>query len=620
MGYGEPVTIASTLRKIQDGSLVLPAIQREFVWEGQQIERLFDSVLREYPIGSFLAWNVEAETAQTFRFYGFLKDYHEKNQPYCSVIDLPAHRDVIAVLDGQQRLTALNIGLRGSYADRIRGGWWRNDASFPQRRLYLNVLAEAPENELGMKYDFRLLTSAQAEPPEDGSAHWFPVRRIFEISGLPALLAELASRGLGNDAFASELIGRLYEMIHNARSLYFYQEDDQDVEKVLDIFIRVNSGGTVLSYSDLLLSIATAQWTKRDAREEIRSLLSSLNAAGLGFRFPKDTVLKTGLVLTGVTDIGFKVRNFNSTNMTALEEKWDDISESLTLAANLLADFGLSDATLTANSVLIPVAYYVHHRGLTDAYRTSPAERKDREALRSWILRSLVKQGVWGSGLDTLLRDLRDTIEQHGDHGFPSAHVEARMAARGKSLVFSDEEIQELLDLNYGARRTFAVLALLFPYVDTRHHQHVDHVYPRARLTKSRLVAEGIDEADANEMMDRRDRLPNLQLLEGLENIGKSDLLPGEWAATAYPTADAYSAYLSRNDFTTLPAASSDFLPWFLERSRLLEKRLRGLLQVRSGSYVPLEEMPATRDDEFAHSLGEETPQADLLGESGRLV
>ena len=44
--------------------------------------------------------------------------------------------------------------------------------------------------------------------------------------------------------------------------------------KVLDIFVRVNSGGTPLSYSDLLLSMATNQWQDRDAREEVRTLVS----------------------------------------------------------------------------------------------------------------------------------------------------------------------------------------------------------------------------------------------------------------------------------------------------------------------------------------------------------
>ena len=145
-------------------------------------------------------------------------------------------------------------------------------------------------------------------------------------------------------------------------ALHFYDETDQEIERVLDIFIRVNSGGTVLSYSDLLLSIATARWKERDAREEIYSLVDALNTSGQGFNFSQDAILKAGLVLAGISDFAFRVKNFNATNMALLDKEWDSIGESLKLAADLLADFGLSDATLPAASVLIPVAYYVHRR------------------------------------------------------------------------------------------------------------------------------------------------------------------------------------------------------------------------------------------------------------------
>ncbi len=603
MGFRLPVTIADIVKQIQQGKLVLPAIQREFVWEPPQIERLFDSVLRGYPLGSFLSWQVQPETAKQFRFYGFLREYHEKHNPHCQVLDLASDHAVNAILDGQQRLTSLNIGLRGSYASRVSGGWWQNERSFPIKRLYLNALAEAPENELGIRYDFRMLTDAQAQTPDDGSAHWFPVQRIYAIHGFPALMTELASRALGNNEFASELIGQLYEAVHSTLALYFYEEQDQDVETVLDIFIRVNSGGTVLSYSDLLLSIATAQWVERDARDEIRTLVTTLNSAGQGFRFTKDTVLKTGLVLIGVTDIGFKVRNFNRANMAALEKQWGDVSESLKLAAHLLADFGLSDATLTANSALIPVAYYVHKRGLDQDYRTKPSEQSDRTALRGWLLRSLIKQGIWGSGLDTLLRDLRDTIDQHGAAQFPVAQIESRMAARGKSLLFTDEEIADLLELKYGSKRTFPVLALIFSHVNTRNLHHVDHVYPRSLLTRAKLGTRGIEGDDLMRMIDRRDLLPNLQLLEGPENMAKSNTMPEVWARCTYRTSDAYSAYLDRNRCPYLPIAPGDFNKWFDARSEMLLKQLRSLLASTPAIRSPAgEEQPARRDDELAHS------------------
>ena len=596
MGFQLPITIADAVKKVQTGDLVLPAIQREFVWEESQIVRLFDSVLRGYPIGSFLSWKVSARTTKDFRFYGFIKNYHEKDNPYCPVLDIPDGSAVTAVLDGQQRLTALNIGLRGSYAARVRGGWWANPKAFPKKRLYINALADAPENDLGMHHDFRLLTEEQAQIPADGSAYWLPVFRLFAITELAELMTELADRNLGNNPFASQLIGRLWSTIHNAGALYFYEEADQDVEKVLDIFIRVNSGGTVLSYSDLLLSIATAQWAQRDAREEIHTLLNVLNATGQGFRFPKDTLLKTGLVLTGVRDIGFKVRNFNHANMAALEKEWDTISAALTLAVDLLADFGLSDSTLTANSVLIPVACYVHHRGLAEKYRTAPSAKEDRAALRGWVMRSLVKQGVWGSGLDTLLRELRDVITDYGSDRFPGERIEARMAARGKALSFTPEEIDEILELRYGAKRTFPVLALLFPHVDTRNVHHVDHIYPRGLMTPTKLKADRLNPEAATAMADRRDLLPNLQLLEGPENTSKKDKPPLQWAQATFH-GPAYDAYLARNDLPGLPQQAADFDDWFARRRIALAERLRVLLGVRlvADNEPTPEELPARR-------------------------
>jgi hypothetical protein len=424
------------------------------------------------------------------------------------------------------------------------------------------------------------------------------LQRIYQITDIADLMEEIASRDLGNNRYATRLLGRLHKAIHDAGAIYFYEEDGESVERVLDIFIRVNSGGTVLSYSDLLLSIATAQWSQRDARKEIQDLLDRLNATGAGFRFPKDTILKAGLVLTGVTDFAFKVRNFNTQNMAELQKQWDDIAECLTVAVNLLADFGLSDATLSANSVLIPVAYYVSVRHLSDAYRTAPSQATDREALRSWVLRSLIKQGVWGSGLDTLLRDLRDEIKEHGSAGFPAAQIEARIAARGKWLTFNDAEIDELCNLAYGAKRTFGVLALLFPHVDTRNHHHVDHVYPRSLLTPAALKRGGLDSEQTATAIRRRDLLPNLQLLEGPVNISKSDKAPAAWANSQYPEPRALDNYLDRNDLGTLPADAAGFEVFFDVRRAILRRRLVELLGVTAAS-VDVEQLdqPATSSD-----------------------
>jgi hypothetical protein len=575
MGHLPPKTIAETLRGIQSSEFVLPAIQREYVWKPSQVVRLFDSILRGYPIGSFLAWRIEPETIEKFEFYGFLKDYSQFDKRHNPDLDLPG-KTVTAVLDGQQRLTSLNIGLRGSYA--VREKWARRNTArgYPSRRLYLNILGEAAPNDAGLLYDFRLLTDEQVkESAEDELHHWFPVSKIFDATNPMQPMLDLAQTGLGNQTFAIEVLGTLYQAVHASESLHMYEETDQDVERVLDIFIRVNSGGTVLSYSDLLLSIATAQWKERDARAAIHGLVDALNNTGSGFSFSQDVVLKAGLMLAGIQDIGFKVKNFGSENMAVLDREWDGIGDSLKLAVALLSDFGLSDATLSAKSVVIPVAYYLHKRRLDDAYRTAVAHAPDRALMRSWVLRSLIARGIWGSGLDTLLRDLRTVIDERGQQGFPTAELERTMALRGKSLAVTDELVDDILDLSYGGARTFAVLALLFDHVDTRNQFHVDHVFPKALLDPKRLKEQGLSRDDIDELNGRRDRFANLQLLGGPENIDKSATAPDEWAARAYPTTDAMSSYLALNELTTLPHDADAFRDFYEARRVALAERIR---------------------------------------------
>jgi hypothetical protein len=612
------VTIAETLRRIQQGELILPAIQREYVWKPSQVIKLFDSIVRGYPVGSFLSWRVEPSTVRQFKFYGFMKDYSAFNKRHNPVLDVDPTRPVIAVLDGQQRLTSLNVGLRGTYAYRVKGGWTNKPWAYPERRLYLNLLGEAPDNEAGLRYHFAFLTKEQLEAADaDDTKKWFTVSDIFEAREQYDLFQLLPKYGIGNSQMAMESIGKLWDAVHKNPSLQFYEEEDQDVERVLDIFIRVNSGGTVLSYSDLLLSIATAQWKTRDARAAVHGLVDRLNTTGMGFSFSQDTVLKSGLVLADVGDIGFKVKNFTASNMARLDDHWDDISDSLEVAAGLLSDFGLSAATLTADSVLIPVAYYVHHRRLKHDYRTAVRHRADRALLRSWVLRSLIVRGVWGSGLDTVLRDIRATIKSRGADGFPLADVEHAMALRGKSLAVTDALVEDVLNLRYGQPRTFAVLATIFDHVDTRDVHHVDHVFPSARLGKRALDAANAqrdeharwskDELD--DLLQKRDQLPNLELLPGPENIGKSDKAPDDWARQEYPTPDAFGAFVERNALpSVLPHDADGFLGFFEDRRAMLVSRIKATMRTQTNEVQAEPDAAAVPDinDALAESDVEE--------------
>ncbi|MET8954751.1 DUF262 domain-containing protein [Streptomyces sp. NPDC004533] len=582
MSFQTPITIASALERIHRREYVLPAIQREFVWSRDKITRLFDSLMRGYPIGSFLMWQVQEGNAGRFTFYDFMRDYHERDNAHCAPTGPLGSRAVTAILDGQQRLTALNIGLYGSFTAKLPRLWANNPLAYPKKFLYVNLLQRGQDDDLGVEYDFRFLTPEEATAgTESGDAHWYRVRDVREVRTVRDAVRTLQHRGIVDHDTAGDVLSRLQEVVHVTPTVNFFLEEAQELDKVLNIFIRVNSGGAVLSYSDLLLSVATAQWGERDARETIHRLVDELNAVGQGFTFSKDLILKTGLVLLGKGDIRFKVDNFDRDTMTNLEKHWSDIEGALRLGVALLADFGFSGVTLTANSVLIPLAYYLHRRNLGENYRTSEAFRDDRAAIRRWLQRSLMKSGVWGSGLDRLLTGLRATLEKEGGQGWPTDAIEREMARQGKSLRFEPAEIDDLLDLKYGSKRLFPMLAMLYPGVDTRDHFHEDHIFPRSLLrSRAKLRKAGVPEDALPLIEDRADRAANLQLLRGGDNTSKQASLPADWLRKHFRSDAERESWLREFDAIGLPEDVTGFLEFYDVRRERMRERLVTLLDV----------------------------------------
>lgn len=570
-------TIHNLLQGIAEHRYVLPAIQREFVWLPEQICKLFDSLMQGYPFGTFLFWTIEQEQQSQYQFYDFVQNFHERDSYHCELIsDLP-HKTLTAVLDGQQRMTALNIGLRGSYAWRISGKWRTNDAAFPIRHLYLDLLGQ-PDPETGSLYRFDFLSAEQlAKAASD--QHWFKVSRVMGEAqdDLVDELDRITDAEQRKTARAA--LRLLLKVVHDREVVSYYEEPNQDLERVLNIFIRMNSGGTALSYSDLLLSIAVAQWRKLDARREIHDLVDEMNGEGDGFTYSKDLVLKAGLMLADIGSVGFKVENFNKTNMATLEDDWQAIRNSLMLAVRLLASFGFNGQNLRADSAILPIAYYLHTRTLGDGYLSRSEFAADREAVRKWLVRSLLKtSGIWGSGLDTLLTDLREVLKQKAASGFPVQDLEAAMARRGKSLSFSDEEIDELCDLPYGGKTTFALLSILFPGFDFSQHFHVDHIFPKGRFTRNKLIKAGFADEQVDDLIEQCNCLPNLQLLVGTINNEKRQKMPAEWYQAQWPDEMARKQYLENQAIQNLPADLLGFPEFYKQRRTTLKARIQAAL------------------------------------------
>lgn len=279
-------------------------------------------------------------------------------------------------------------------------------------------------------------------------------------------------------------------------------------------------------------------------------------------------------MLADIASVGFKVENFTTANMATLEANWPAIRNALVRTVELVASFGLNGQTLRADSALLPIAYYLYARSVPDNYVTHGQYAADRETIRRWLACSLLKaSGIWGSGLDTLLTALREVVQKNTKDAFPDGALRQAMETRGKSLAFSSAEIEDLLSMQYGDKRLFALLSLHFTFVDLRNQFHIDHVFPISHFTAARLKRAGISEPRVETLGRLANELPNLQLLEGAANIEKRAQLPAAWLRERYPLESDREHYRSIHLLGSVPEgieACEDF--WTARRDRLRER------------------------------------------------
>ena len=572
-------TIKEALDSIASHEYVLPAIQREFVWRPEQVCNLFDSVMQGYPFGEFMFWRVEAQNSGQYRWYDFVREYHQRNNPHCPELG-PIHDKLLtAVLDSQQRLTAFNIGLRGSMAVKLPYKWWNSTDAFPKRVLALDLLAPPDPDEEGSRYTFEFVNEDRIDL-EDARL-WFRVSDVMKMNSGPDMLDWISDKGLDTERqrLAFRTLDRLYQAIRVEPVVAYYEEKSQDIERVLNIFIRCNSGGTPLSYSNLLLSIAVSQWDTLDARREVHGLVDDMNNVRAGLLFNADFVLKAGLMLTDIASVGFRVENFTHENMAFLERNWPNIRQALLETAELVDSFGFDSRTIQATNSLLPIAYYLYKKGAPRDFETSDHYLNDRKIIRGWLTRSILKEsGIWGSGLDTLLAALREVVRNADGSEFPAGELRRVMAQRGKTLDFVEEEIEDLADMRLGDRRIFPLLTTLFPHFESRDGSDIDHVFPKSRFTANRLNTAGVAVEQVERFRDRCDRLANLQLLDRAVNNEKRATLPAAWLDVHCPDDLARQNYCDRHLLGNVPEEIKDFTDYYSTRRKQLRDRIASLV------------------------------------------
>ena len=330
MAY-EKKSIKEILEDINHGEIYLPAIQRKYVWKDDQITRLLDSIMLEYPIGTFLFWKVKKSIVndKEYSMYKFIKDYHDrdlnKNPPAPQPFPNSGDETMWAVLDGQQRLTSLYIALQGSMSRKLPRKRWTNDDAFPKKELYFDLRSEKIDDE-DTTYNFKFLTSEEAENNKDGKI-WYKVKDILKYS-TEDLTEVIFNSDFANDEVARKNFALLHTRLVRDDVINYFEVKEDSIDSVLDIFVRVNSGGTVLSKSDLLFSTIVSHWD--DARDEIDNLLSEINGIGKGFNFSNDFIMRTCLYLLDMP-VTLKVETFKKDSVLKIKDNLPETTSSLTV-------------------------------------------------------------------------------------------------------------------------------------------------------------------------------------------------------------------------------------------------------------------------------------------------
>lgn len=586
MSY-KSTTIASIVQKLNKRYFI-PAIQRPYVWEEQQITKLLDSLMKGYPIGTFLFWEVLGEYKENWEFYRFVEHYRQGEIPN-EKVQSEHDNEVVLVLDGQQRLTSLLIALVGTYTMKQKYKRRHNTTAWRQRSLYLNLL-KSPEvsDDDSIAEDITYGFAFHEDAPKANTGVWLKLSdvmgfvddEVFEDYS-ESLTGRLEDAGVSNidRRLVRRNLERLYRVVWKDEIVCFYTEHTQSYDKVLDIFVRVNSGGEVLSKSDLLMSLVTLKWDRFDAREELARLQKRLNEElTTPNDFDRDFILRTALLLSELPYV-FSVDSFTKKNLALIESNWTEIKASLEIAIRLVNRFGLSNlrGNLTSNNAVMPIAHYVfrlRQKGLS-AEAVEEILAANSRSIRVWVVSALFA-GVFGGAADTTVVLARRIVDDASTTGseFPINELVARMAARGRSAAWDEERIDQYLEMPIKSRVFLPALGLLYQQDDweTFPHQRVN-VFPNdSELAKGRMDAAG----------SRTGRVANMVLLTGDELVEFKELGHEEWL---YTRTDAQRA---EHLIPLLDGYEVDQIDEFLsERERLIGSHLSRL--TNTGVLAPVE-------------------------------
>jgi len=495
-----------------NNSLYLPHIQRPFVWDEEQMGRLFDSLMRNYPIQTFLFWRTKdpikaRRFMQIIEWDAVLSDLYDKQKSAQGV-------EKVFVLDGQQRLQTLYALFSGTIKS--------SDGQYDQE-AYVDITSGHTLGDDGLLY--RLVFS---ELPQA-----LPMYRLHDLSGrhsqknaeevsdevndsLDTVLKETEEEKRLRQKQVRRNIGQLVSLLREEK--YFWVEELDGVaneypySRIRDIFVRVNSGGTKLDAADLMFAALKEGWS--DIEENVEDIVGMLNNDKLGF--DKNAVLKCIVVTLGqgaeldpnrfATAEGEKL-------LQTIKDGWPRIEAAFNQLRDVIANSLqlYSDKVVRSYNSFVPLFDYLYHN-------PNPSPQDIRLMVGYYYKSQLFNW--YGRQTDGIINVLHGYVGHPLFDGFPLAEVRNYFVSRGLTGTL---QLKDLHDI----RLRFIILNLIYvsefgasPF-NVRYkgnEPHIDHIYPQSAL-KNRL---GLPTNEIN-------HLGNYRYIGAAENLRKRAELPAEY-------------------------------------------------------------------------------------------
>lgn len=557
----EDMSTLEALKYANNHLLVLPDIQREYVWEAEAIEKLFESIVDDYPVGTCIFWkstraNINKEKPNLYYFLREYKKKESKNEPAPEV--LSEEGPYYIVLDGQQRITSLNIALYGSYTS-FKGGRGNSKAnpdSWIRRELYYN-LDFYDNEEIDDEKPRKRFSFLSDEEKKQGN--WYKIKEILKFKSDDDLIADLVEKGYHK--LVRKDLKTLFQRIEAGSGnglIHYYCIDEEDYDKALDVFIRVNSTGQKLAKTDLFFSTLVDGWD--DGKKKIEDLLKTMNSKGDGFDFSKDYLMRLALVLVDA-NTNMKIQSFTPKIVHEIRNNWDKIKETADKMTTLLANIGLSNETLTSYNATMPVAYYIYKGG--KKIKDSAAQNEVRKFLSVAMAKRL-----FGVASNAALDSTRKAIKKIdcSKIDFNLSIFKDVELVGGRTFIVSKEDIEYCLNNYEKGKNAYILLSLLYPdYKLSQVTFHQDHCHPYVGFEEKNIKNLNLPAEVVEDWRSKRNLIPNLQFLKDDENEHKNQTPLIEWIAE-----NNTIEYMPEN----VSLEFKDFDVFFEKRRILIKKKL----------------------------------------------